>query len=58
VTRRNDLPPDLLTYYAARREHAWRLRRDNLTLREIGARLGVSDTRARGMIFQHQRGLA
>jgi Sigma-70, region 4 len=31
----------------AREEHAWRLRQAGLTLREVGAALGVSKERAR-----------
>jgi ribosomal protein L13E len=34
-------------YSAAREEHAWRLKQAGLTLREIGAALGVSKERAR-----------
>ncbi len=35
----------------SRYEHAWRLRREGLKLREIGPRLGVSLERARQMVF-------
>ena len=34
-------------YLAAREEHAWRLRAEKLTHREVGARLGVTHHRAR-----------
>jgi DNA-directed RNA polymerase specialized sigma24 family protein len=36
----------------ARHEHAWLLRAEGLTLRQIGARLGVSRNQARILIFQ------
>ena len=39
-------------YAAARYEHAWLLRAEGLTLRQIGKRLGVSHNQARVMIFQ------
>lgn len=40
-------------FSAARREHAWRLRLEGLTLQDIGTRLGVSKTRARDLISTH-----
>jgi hypothetical protein len=41
-----------LAYHAARHEHAWLLRAEGLTLRQVGARLGVSGNQARVLIFQ------
>jgi hypothetical protein len=38
--------PDVREYLWARREHAWRLRKERLTFAEIGKRLGVTKTRA------------
>lgn len=40
------------TYWLARREHAWVLRKRGLTYREIALRLGVNPTRARRMVEQ------
>jgi hypothetical protein len=39
----------------ARREHAWLLRAEGLTLREIGRRLGVSHERVRQILYQFGR---
>jgi DNA-directed RNA polymerase sigma subunit (sigma70/sigma32) len=39
----------------ARREHAWRLRKDGLTYQEIGERLGVTRERVRQMVAKHER---
>lgn len=42
-------------YYAARREHAWRTRKDREVYKKVAARLGVSAARARQMAHQHRR---
>lgn len=42
-------------FYAARREHAFRLRQEGLTLRAIGGRLGISATQARNLLWKYQR---
>jgi hypothetical protein len=42
-------------YWSARNEHAWLLKAEGLTLREIGLRLGVSRERARQMIWHFGR---
>lgn len=45
-------------YWLARREHAYVLWLEGLTLREIGPRLGISHERARQMIWQFKRAFA
>jgi hypothetical protein len=45
-------------YIEARREHAWRLRTEGLTLRIIGERLGVSVTRARQLVWRGEIAMA
>jgi hypothetical protein len=46
---------DLSEFYAARYEHAWLLRAEKMTLKEIGNRLGVSKERAREMVVHMGR---
>lgn len=46
-------PMELVPYYQARWEHAWRLRQEGLTLQGIGDRLGVTRERARQLVAQH-----
>lgn len=46
---------DDMIYQQARREHAFRLRNEQLKLREIGERLGVQRERARQMILKFKR---
>ena len=38
----------------ARKEHAWRLRREGLLWREVGVRLGVSMARAQQLARMHE----
>ena len=38
-------------YFWGRREHAWLLRCEGMTLRQIGLRLGVGPQRARDLIW-------
>lgn len=45
-------PVSYPNYADARREHAWLLRAEGMVYRKIGAQLGVSGDRARGMIIQ------
>jgi hypothetical protein len=54
------MTPSAQEWAAARYEHASRLRKEGLTFREIGERLGVGKDRAWQMavIFDRQRGPA
>ena len=40
----------------ARREHAWRLREEGLTWRNVGDRLGISAVRAKNLHHRYLRG--
>lgn len=53
-----DYKYNLLIYWPARREHAFRLKLEGLSLRQIAVRLGVTDgERVRQMILKHEREL-
>jgi transposase len=48
-------PPTFEDYSEARGEHAWLLRAEGLTFREIGQHLGVSATQAMNMVQRFSR---
>ncbi len=52
----NQYEDDVMEYFEARREHAWLLRSEGLTYREIGDRLGVCLERSFQMVLKHEEG--
>lgn len=48
-------PVTFAAYWDARCEHAWLLRAEGLTFREIGQRIGITDSRAQQMVRKFGR---